>query len=239
MMFKWLLSLFKPKRRRKRKVKKIAKIKKKKFKIKKVFLVSDLMSRNIISVSPNFTLEKTMQIFLENNISGAPVLEKNSLVGEISKTDILNFIKKREFEELTEEIKNKIRNTRVFELMKKPICIQEKRKVEEAKRKMEKYGISRLLVINKKGKLVGIITKTDLLRGISKEEIKENIFTKIDEMVKMLEGGPKTFSKISSYLRIPESLVEEWAKILEEHDLVEIHYPPIGNPVVKLKKLEV
>jgi hypothetical protein len=30
-------------------------------------------------------------------------------------------------------------------------------------------------------------------------------------------------------------LIEEWCKVLEEHGLVEVEYPVVGNPSVKMK----
>ncbi|MBI5061053.1 MAG: hypothetical protein HZB67_01965 [Candidatus Aenigmarchaeota archaeon] len=34
---------------------------------------------------------------------------------------------------------------------------------------------------------------------------------------------------------VPEAKIEEWAKILEENGLIEIHYPPIGKPTLMKK----
>jgi predicted transcriptional regulator len=101
---------------------------------------------------------------------------------------------------------------------------------------MDKFKIRRLLVIDNKKRLVGIITRTDLLKGESKEKIKEKIYTKIDEMVKMVEKENLDVSTISKKLNVPENLVEEWAKILEENGLIEINYRAIGTPILKFKK---
>jgi CBS domain-containing protein len=212
---------------------KIGRIKKQK---KKKVLVSDLMTREIISVSPQMSLEKVVEIFRANKISGAPVLDKNFFIGEISKTDILNVVKKSSLDEIDEKDKETLRKIFVSELMKKPICISENKSVEEAKKKMEKYNIKRLLVLDKRKRLVGIITRTDILRWAPKQEIKDTISTKIDEMLKILEDGQLEVSELSKRLKTPENLVEEWAKILEEYDLVEIIYPAIGSPIVRLKK---
>ena len=243
MVLDWLFKFFKKKKAKKeRKVKKKAKIKrivkiKKKVKFeKKKTLVSELMTRNIISVDPYLTLDKVVEIFQTNKISGAPVLDKGFFIGEISKTDILNLINKKSLEEIEEKDKEILQKTIVADLMKKPICIREDRSVEEAKKKMEKYNIKRLLVLDKKNRLVGIITRTDLLKWAPKQEIKDTISTKIDEMIKILEDGPIECKKLSKILNTPENLVESWAKILEEYGLVEISYPAIGSPIVKLKK---
>ena len=41
--------------------------------------------------------------------------------------------------------------------------------------------------------------------------------------------------KLSKELGIKTDIIEEWAKILEEHDLIEIEYPFVGSPKLKMK----
>jgi CBS domain-containing protein len=246
-MFDWLKRIFIRKARKKRrkfKLKKRAKsklrpkirLRRRKMEEKKVLLVSDLMTRKIIPVYSNQNLKEVAKLFIDKNISGAPVLDKNLFVGEISKTDILRLANKQDLNQLNEEDYRKLEKIKVYELMKKPICILENEPVEKAKQMMDKFKIRRLLVIDKKKRLVGIITRTDLLKGESKEKIKEKIYTKIDEMVKMVEKESLDVSTISKRLNVPENLVEEWAKILEESGLIEINYRAIGSPILKFKK---
>lgn len=237
--FRKLWRKFKLRGKRKEvKVKRYVRIRKRKRKMeeKRESLVSDVMTRAIISVSASASMEKVAQIFLINKISGAPVLDGEFFVGEISKTDLLNLVKKERLEDLTEEDNAVLRKNKVSEFMKKPICIHFDQDMKTAKKKMEEYNIKRLLVLDKRNQLIGIITRTDLLKGVTKEEIKEDISTKIDEILRILEEGPTDFSKLSKSMKIPENVVENWAKILEEHDLVEISYPPIGSPVLTLKR---
>jgi len=249
-MLEWLRRIFRKKRetkkgkigkkvKRKRikpKLKPKIKLKKKKLEEKKTLLVSDLMTRRVIPVYSNQNLKEVANLLIEKNISGAPVLEKNLFVGEISKTDILNLVGKQDLTQLTKEDYEKLEKVKVYEVMKKPICILESETVEKAKKMMDKFKIRRLLVIDKKKRLVGIITRTDLLKGESKEKIKEKLYTKIDEMVSMIEKESLDISTISKKLNVPENLVEEWAKILEESGLIEINYRAIGSPILKFKK---
>ena len=250
-MFSWLKKIFrsrakkesknikvvkKTKRSSKPKLKPRIKLKRKKRVERRLLLVSDLMTRNIIPVYSTQSLDEVAKLFIEKNISGAPVLDKNLFIGEISKTDILNLIGKQDLNQLTKEDYEKLGKVKVYELMKKPICILENETIEKAKQMMDKFKIRRLLVIDKKKRLVGIITRTDLLKGESKEKIKEKIYTKIDDMLKMLENESLDISTISKRLNVPENLVEEWAKILEESGLIEINYRAIGSPILKFKK---
>jgi len=247
-MFEWLGKFLKIGRKRRSKViverkrvlrprlKPKIKLKRRKKVERKVLLVSDLMTRNIIPVYSTQNLSEVAKLFIDKNISGAPVLDKNLFVGEISKTDILKIVGKDDTSKLTKEDFEKLEKVFVYEVMKRPICILEKETVEKAKKMMDKFKIRRLLVIDKNKRLVGIITRTDLLKGESKEKIKEKLYTKIDEMVKMIEKESLDISTISKKLNVPENLVEEWAKILEESGLIEINYRAIGSPILKFKK---
>ena len=51
--------------------------------------VIEIMTRNPITVPPDYTIEETAQILLEKEISGVPVVdEKGKIVGTITQTDI-------------------------------------------------------------------------------------------------------------------------------------------------------
>jgi len=50
----------------------------------------DVMTRDVICVQPNTSIRQLSEIFIENNISGAPVVDKNQkVVGFVSQTDIV------------------------------------------------------------------------------------------------------------------------------------------------------
>ena len=48
--------------------------------------------------------------------------------------------------------------------------------------------------------------------------------------------GSISLEEISKKFGIDKALTEEWAKILEEHNLVELHYPILGTPFLTLAK---
>jgi acetoin utilization protein AcuB len=51
--------------------------------------VGDIMTKDPITVPPDFTVEETAEILLKNKISGAPVLDdQGKIVGTITQTDI-------------------------------------------------------------------------------------------------------------------------------------------------------
>lgn len=55
--------------------------------------VRDIMTKDPVTVAPDFTIEETAQIMLEKGISGVPVVEKaGNVVGVITKTDVFKVL---------------------------------------------------------------------------------------------------------------------------------------------------
>jgi acetoin utilization protein AcuB len=55
--------------------------------------VKDIMTKDPITVPPNYTAEETAQVLLENKISGAPVVDENGqIVGTITQTDLFRVL---------------------------------------------------------------------------------------------------------------------------------------------------
>jgi CBS domain-containing protein len=55
-------------------------------------LVSDVMTANVIAISPEVTIEETMRIFTEKRCRHLPVLEDGRLVGTISIGDVTRWM---------------------------------------------------------------------------------------------------------------------------------------------------
>ncbi|MGD9137832.1 MAG: CBS and ACT domain-containing protein [Desulfobacterales bacterium] len=55
--------------------------------------VKDIMTRDVITVPPDFTVEETAQVLQKNRISGAPVVDAHGqLVGAITQTDLFRVL---------------------------------------------------------------------------------------------------------------------------------------------------
>lgn len=55
--------------------------------------VKDIMTKNVITVPPDYTAEETAQVLLRNKISGAPVVDADGrLVGTITQADIFRVL---------------------------------------------------------------------------------------------------------------------------------------------------
>jgi CBS domain-containing protein len=151
-------------------------------------LVKDVMSKNVITISPEESISNAIDKMAKNNISGLIVVEDEKVVGVISESDVLKIFKS-EFPELKlssnvslsifsliksgikiiREIK-KIGKLKVKDLMsKKVFFVKPEDTILEAARIMSKKDVRRLPVIDESGKLVGIISRTDILRALIKE----------------------------------------------------------------------
>jgi CBS domain-containing protein len=54
--------------------------------------IRDVMTRDVLTVTPETTLREAADLFSRHHISGAPVLAGRSVVGVVSATDLLEFV---------------------------------------------------------------------------------------------------------------------------------------------------
>ena len=111
----------------------------------------DIMTRDIITVSPSMTVKKLALTLIKNQISGAPVAGTNGkIVGVVSEADIVAKSGKS-----------------VKSIMsKKVISVSEETSVEEIARLMTAHGIKRLPVMTD-GAIVGIVSRADIVSAIA------------------------------------------------------------------------
>ncbi len=63
--------------------------------------------------------------------------------------------------------------------------------------------------------------------------------TDVDKLYEMIKkGGIVKVKRAAKKFKVKEDRIEEWGRILEEHDLAILHYPPFGDPVLILKKFK-
>lgn len=147
--------------------------------------VEDLMTRDVVTVGPDASLKEVARVLVERGISGMPVCDEDGRVlGVISEGDILH--KERGRVERhggplawlcdgAASAKAEARTAR--EAMTAPaVTIGPERPASTAARLMVEKQVNRLPVVSN-GKLVGIVTRADLVRAFTRsdEEIAEDI----------------------------------------------------------------
>jgi CBS domain-containing protein len=151
--------------------------------------VRDVMNPDVVYFSPEDTVFDVAKTLSERNISGAPVVENGKVVGVISESDIVKFMRTKLKAERPHELpslsllvldiiktgkkyvdmKKEVRlisSVKVKGLMNKNIVsIEPDASVFDAANLIEKYDINRLPVVEK-GRLVGIVARADLIRSL-------------------------------------------------------------------------
>jgi len=152
--------------------------------------VRELMTGNVVSVSPETPLRDAASMLVEHRVSGLPVVLRDEVIGVISEADIVakasggassegGGLLAWLFEPDAREIKVSART--VGEAMTSPaLTIAATRPVHEAARKMITEGVNRLPVVED-GRLVGILTRADIVRAFTRpdsalaQEIRDDI----------------------------------------------------------------
>ena len=112
--------------------------------------VKDYMTENVISVSPDTPTENIITLMKESHHNSYPVVEDDKLVGMVTAFDIV-----------AKEWSDTVRGI----MSTKLVVASQDLSINDASRVMFRRGISRMPVVNEKGKLVGIITNTDMVRS--------------------------------------------------------------------------
>jgi acetoin utilization protein AcuB len=154
--------------------------------------VRNWMITDLITVSPKDTVESAIQIMQQHSIRHLPVVEDNRLVGLVTESSLRPYLS-------PEKLRLPLREVMIIN----PITIDPEASIDEAARLIYKYKIGGLPVISQ-GKLVGIITITDILEafielmGILKASSRLDIIPKEDNLNSALEvikrGGAKIIS---------------------------------------------
>ena len=114
----------------------------------------DVMTRDIITVSPSTSVRALASLLIKNQISGAPVATKTGrIVGVVSEADI---------------VAKKAKDVGSI-MSKKVIRVSEDTAVEEIAELMNRHMVKRLPVMDGH-KLVGIVSRADIVGAIARGE---------------------------------------------------------------------
>ena len=123
-----------------------------------MFLVENIMSRNVVSVTPSSSLETVSKKMTQQNISCVIVKQGHTLLGIISERD---FVKK-----VVSRGKNTAGLTASSVMSTPLISVSSRESILRAAKKMRVHKLRHLAVVDD-GALLGIVTETDMMRGES------------------------------------------------------------------------
>ena len=158
---------------------------------KPVLRARDLMERDIISVDPETRVLDVHQLFIEEEIHGAPVVGEDGIVrGVISTLDLLRVVRDElepgaaatsatyfrdellysgpDWQRMPEDFQDRMEKVTAADAMTKDlITVGPDATVDEVARKMLEHHIHRVLV-TEDDSLLGVITTFDLVRVLSR-----------------------------------------------------------------------
>jgi CBS domain-containing protein len=154
---------------------------------------ADVMTHEVVTLSPEMTVEAAAERFVQRGISGAPVVDdRGRLIGVLSESDILRRLKEIAEEalgkryltsrvhslellaflgerqhEAVEAIYRQLRGSKVGDVMTKRVqSVRPTDSLENVAAAMIEYDVNRLPVVDA-GRVVGIITRADLARVLA------------------------------------------------------------------------
>ncbi len=116
--------------------------------------IKDIMSSEVITVSPDITVEELLNLMFKSKHMGFPVVEDSKVVGIVTFTDVQNVPK---------EERNKVKVSQI--MTKELITVDELDDAVKALKIMTLNNIGRIIVTDRE-KMVGIVSRTDILRSI-------------------------------------------------------------------------
>jgi len=180
-------------------------------------LVKDWMSKTVITVDINDSMQAAMKLLKENAIPMLPVMKKGKLVGIITDRDLKRASPSDATTLEIHELLFLVAKITVKDIMTKdPITIPYNYTVEEAAEILLKNKISGAPVVDDGGQTVGTITKGDLFRvlisltGVGKRGIQfafqvEDLPGSIKALADIIRKyGGRMVSILSTYEHVPK-----------------------------------
>ncbi|MFP3201553.1 MAG: CBS domain-containing protein [Sulfolobus sp.] len=120
-------------------------------------IVSDLIKRKVITARPDISIREASKIMKREGIGSLVIVNENfSPIGIITERDIVYAVA----DGIPLESK-------VAEIMSiNPVTIDSNADISEALALMTSRGIRHLVVINKEGKVIGVISITDVIKAV-------------------------------------------------------------------------
>jgi CBS domain-containing protein len=118
--------------------------------------LNELVRRKPITISGEATIHDVVKIMAEQNIGFLVVVENGRMVGVLSERDVVRSLAERGN-----------LSVKVSDICKRDIItLQEDATLEEAAEKMGKHGIRHVVVVNKSGELIGVVSVRDLIQEL-------------------------------------------------------------------------
>lgn len=165
--------------------------------------VRDVMCEDVVVVRPTTPFKEVARVLADHGISALPVLDENDrLAGVVSEADLLykeEYGKQEARFRLLASPDERVARSKASadvagQLMTSPaITIGPDAPLVEAAKVMDRHKVKRLPVVDGSGRLVGIVSRADLIRTFLRgdDEIREEVIR--DVFMRILWAEPEKF----------------------------------------------
>lgn len=135
--------------------------------------VADVMTRHVHVAGPQTPFKLLVRLIEENRISAVPIVDQNGApIGVVSESDLLLKERRSDFDERDllhgrrrRELRAKADGLLASDLMTAPpITVPVTIGLAQAARLMQERSVRRLIVVDERGKIAGIVSRSDLLQ---------------------------------------------------------------------------
>ncbi len=152
--------------------------------------VADVMTGEPVTVKPDTPLTDVIRILAERRISGVPVVdETGKLVGVVSEMDLMwresgvtpppyimlldSVIYLENPGRYERELHKALGQTAGEVMSRNPVTIAPEKSLREAAQVIHERSVHRLPVVDPQGKIIGILTRGDIVRAMAAEQEEE------------------------------------------------------------------
>jgi CBS domain-containing protein len=160
--------------------------------------VGDVMTKEVVTVGVNTDFKTCVGLLRAHRISATPVVDGDFILGIVSEFDLLLKEEGRDtFGHLKRRESSQANARTAGDVMTHPaLCIGSGASITDAARLMHKRAVKRLPVVDAHGRLVGIVSRHDLLKSFlrSDESIRGEVAEDLLARTLWIEQGAVTVS---------------------------------------------
>lgn len=169
--------------------------------------VSAVMTSPVVTVTPDTTFKDAVRVLRRKRVSGLPVVDRyGQLVGIVTEADLLNKVERRDPEAyLLESRRHRTDRAHAAAMdvasamTREVVSVRPDFPIALAAREMHTRGIKRLPVVDDGGKVVGIVSRGDLLTVFlrSDREVRAEVKRVLEEAAAQ-HGGQHLKARVAS-----------------------------------------
>ncbi|WP_135606545.1 CBS domain-containing protein [Methanococcoides sp. NM1] len=169
--------------------------------------VKMIMTEEPVTIYPEASVSQATALMVDNDINNIPVVNKDSLLGIITRVDVVRCMSELPTDKKVGEI-----------MTNDPVFVHRHHTVNHVVDEMESNNVSKLIVTDDSGEAVGIITTRELALHVLANNQGELPSKNIKMARKPQAGGEKVYRYVKAVPLVAEDMMAEIASILDIND---------------------